>query len=506
MSARDRVVVVGGGHNGLAAAAWLARKGRAVVLCEARETLGGLGARERFGDGFAVPGILHAGPSRALVDALGLERHGLRVRTTPLRVCAPRAGADPIWIAGAGPDGLEGVSSEERERYAAWRSFVARVAPALERLMGTPPADPTGKLWPLLRMGLRLRRLGRADLTELARVAPMCTGDWLRTVLGDERLRAALALAGLEASFLGPWSAGSAALLLLREALAPLELEGGPAALTAALTAACTASGVELRTGAVVRRIVLGPGGASGVELEGGERIESTGVVASSDPRVALGELVGTQRLPARLSADLARIRSRGTSVKVHLALRGGPPACGGVEVEALRTGETLDDLERAFDAVKYGRASERPVLDVRVPSLADPALAPEGHHVVSILAHHAPFAPRAGPWDERARSGFLAATLGELERHCPGVADRVVASELLAPVDLADRYRLPGGHLHHGELAPDQLLFMRPTVDCARHRTPVPDLFLGSSGCHPGPYWRGTAGLFAAAALLAAR
>jgi phytoene dehydrogenase-like protein len=477
---RAKTVVIGGGHNGLTAAAWLAKHGAEVVVLEAREALGGLCASEEFHDGYSVPGVLHdtRGVRPAIVDALGLERHGL-AWTAPAPIVAP--GEDAVWIHA---DRVEGGAKSDAENFAAWRAFVARVRPVLAGLLDRGSPDPAGDLWPLLEAGLKVRRLGADDMLELLRVMPMAVGDWLRDSFDSERLMAALAIGACEGCFTGPWSAGTASNLLLSEAVAGKEVAGGPAALVAALDKAARGFGVEIRTGARVKRIVVDRAGAvRGVELADGEVIDSARVLSSIDPKHTFLDLVGEQRLGTRFAAEVRNIRTRGTTAAVRLALS-APPQVDGEAVNAARIGETLDAVERAFDAAKYRAFAERPAIDARF--FTGDGFAPDGHAAASLLVHAAAF-DRRGGWDDAARTALGDAAVARLAEHFPGIEKNIVAREVLTPNDLATRYCLSGGHVHHGEHALDQRLFMRPTVECGRYATPVPGLFLCGSGSHPG-------------------
>jgi phytoene dehydrogenase-like protein len=512
-------IVIGGGHNGLTAAALLAKSGVKVTVLEAQERTGGLCARYFFGEGaeahadtdddeggkakaYTVPGFFHdtSGVREAVVDHLGLGRYGLARRKAPIRIHAPRAdasvpgrgGGEPIWIEGSEIGGA--VGDKDRAGHKAHRAFIDRVSPVLRALLDRAPPDPTGEVWPLLLTGLKVRRLGSADMLELLRVAPMCVADWMRDTYDTERLRAARAVPALEGAFGGVWSAGTASTLLFKEATKEPEVAGGPAALARALLRCAVAQGVTIRTSCRARRIHLKAGRARAVSFSASgqvETLEADAILSTVDPKQTFLALVGEQRLPLDLATDIRNFRARGTIAKLHLALSGPLALADGTEIEALVTGDTLDDLERAFDPLKYGTYATAPILDVRVPTVADPKLSPvDGHHVVTALVHFAPQTLEAhgdGAWTDEHRDALMEAAIAQLSRHCPAVGSQIVAKELWTPADIASRYGTTGGHIHHGEPALDQLLFMRPTVDCANYATPIPGLFLGGSGSHPG-------------------
>lgn len=507
------VVVIGAGQNGLAAAARLAGAGKKVVILERRDAAGGLAGATELHSGYRVPGILHDEGlvSPRTVAALGLERHGLGWREAPPTFLAESGGRgilldrDPERAAAE----LGARSPHDAQAYARYRGWLAKLRPLFASVLGAPPPplSPAGAggLWEVAKQGLGLWRLGRRDTLELMRVAPMCVADFLNEQFETPLLVEGLAAPAVIGTFAGPWSAGTNTNLLLAEAAPGRYVAGGPAALVAALERAARAAGAEIRTGAEVARIRVAGGRAVGVTLASGEELDAATIVATGDPKRAFLELIAPGTLPIRIEDEYRRIRMRGTAAKVHLALSGPLELAArpGQLLESIRIGGGhVDDLERAFDAVKYRAVSDRPHLEIRVPSVADPTLAPAGHHVVSVLTSYAPYDVDGG-WTEERRAALLETILGTLERHAPGVRARIVAHELLTPADLEARYALTGGQLHHGEPALDQMLVLRPTPSAARYATSVPGLYLGGSGSHAGGGVTCTAGWLAAGAAL---
>jgi phytoene dehydrogenase-like protein len=510
MAARCDAIVLGGGQNGLAAAAHLARRGRKVLLLERSAQLGGLAAAREFHPGWRAPGVLHDDallPPR-LAARLGLERHGLAFRDTPpLLVAAAGGRGIALPRDGHEPAELAARSARDAGALARERAFFAAIAPLVERITTAPPPPLSprspGDWLEVAGHGLAGLRLGRRATLELLRVAPMCVADFLNERFETPALVEALAAPAVAGSWSGPWSAGTATFLLLAEASGGRRIAGGPPALVAALERAARAAGAELRTGAAVERIALEKGRVTGVLLAGGERIDAPLVVSTCDPRRTMLDLVPPGTLPITIEDEFRRIRMRGTLAKVHLALSAPLELAArpGERFEEIRIGGGhVDDLERAFDAVKYRRFSDAPSLDVRVPSLADPSLAPAGGAVVSIAASFAPY-DLDGGWSDERREDLFETVLAVLERHAPNVRSTIVASETLTPADLERDYAVTGGQLHHGEPALDQLLVLRPAPSAARYATSVPGLYLGGSGSHPGGGVRCTAGLLAAEA-----
>jgi phytoene dehydrogenase-like protein len=509
MSERYDVIVIGAGHNGLTTAALLAQKGRRVLVIEARDVIGGLAGGEEFHPGYRHPGLLHDTTAVRpwVVAKLGLERHGL-ARSPHADLLVPQTDGPGLVLSGSSasyatpdPPGLESADIEALARY---NAFLKHIAPVLRRLLDQPPPDLTrtraGDLLQLGRTGLALRGLGKRDMMEVLRIVSMPVADWLNEFFTSELLKAALAGPAVYSTYSGPRSPGSNANLLLAVAGASQPVAGGPQALIAALEKAALSQGVEIRTGAAVERILLDGDRVSGIETSSGERIEAGTVAASCDPKQLFLDLLPPPVLARSFESDLVNFRARGTTAKMHLALSGYPEFSSrpGRVFEHVRTGEDLNEIERAFDAIKYRQISERPVLDIRFPTVTTPGLAPEGHHVASILVSFAPFELEGG-WSDSGRERLHQAVLTVLRDYAPGIEDLIVGREVLSPADLAERYRLTQGHLFHGEHALDQRL-IRPAPACARYATPLAGLYLCGSGSHPG------GGLTCAPGALAAR
>ena len=379
----------------------------------------------------------------------------------------------------------------------------------------TPPSidSPAPKeLWRLMQTARQFRGLGPIDGYRLLRWGPMPVADLVHEHVETPFVAAALAADGIHGAMLGPWSAGSGLLFLLHaanDASGDPRLvwpKGGPGALSTALARAAEAAGVTIATGVRVVSIETDGGRVRGVTLADGRRLDATAVASGIDPKTTYG-MCDPMTLPAEVRWRARCYRTAGTLAKVNLALS-ALPVVPGAEREQLTTrlriAPDIDYVERAFDEVKYGRMSLAPYVEALIPSLVDPTLAPQGAHVMSVYAQYAPHTLRDSSWDE-ARPRLLDSVLGALDRAMPGIRGMVVASEVLTPADLEREWGMAGGHIHHGELALDQLFTMRPLLGWSQYRTPIDGLWLCGAGTHPGLGLTGGSGANAAREILRA-
>jgi phytoene dehydrogenase-like protein len=501
------VIVIGGGHNGLVAAALLARGGLKPLVLERRDVLGGAAVTEEFHPGFKASTVAHLlGPLRAsVVHDLDLRHRGLAFIEPEPRVFAPmpEGGGVCLWgDAGKTAFELRKLSAKDAEAYPELHRSLSAISAYLSRLLVLTPPDIDrplrGPILPWVGLGMGFRGLGREDAQRLLRWGPMAVADFASEWFSSEVLRALVCGRGIHGLFAGPWSAGTTANLLLQSATGDgnaagtaVQVTGGLGSLIGALTAAARQHGAEIRTGAAVERIVVKDGQVGGVVLASGEEIAARAVVSSADPkRTFLGLLD-----PAVLDPDdvrrLRNYRQQGMASKVNLALDALPVFRGDVPSEVLRgrihVGPDVDDLERAFDDAKYGGISRQPYLEATIPTLSDPALAPAGKHVMSVYVQFTPYALRDGGGWEARRDEVGDVTLKTLERYAPGLTRLVLGRQVLTPVDLERTYGLTGGHPSHGEMALDQLFLARPLIGWGRYRGPLPGLYMCGAGTHPG-------------------
>jgi phytoene dehydrogenase-like protein len=498
------IILIGAGHNGLVAAFYLARAGYKPIVLERRGVVGGAAVTEEIAPGFRCPTLAHAtGPLRAsIVRDMDLARRVEFVRPDPRLVAlAPDGRALAFSDRRRTSDGIKAFSDADAARYpefcAAMERLGAFLAPLLET---TPPSlsDPAAaEVWGMLKIGRRFRGLGRTDGYRLLRWMPMAVADLVAEWFTTDLLQAAVAARAIAGSFAGPWSAGTGAVLLLTAAADPepggnsVGVTGGPGALSRAMADAAREAGAEIRVNAQVARVLVRGGRAAGVVLADGSEIAAHAVVSNADPKQTLLGLVDPAELEPGFLTKIRNYRTPGTVAKINLAL-GALPVFRGVANPAdlhgrVHIGPGIDYLERAFDAAKYGEISAEPFLDLTIPTLSDPALAPPGRHVMSVYAQFAPRKLAGGEDWAGARDRLADIVLRTLERYAPGLTATVEHRHVVTPADLEEAYGLTGGHILHGEPALDQLFTMRPVLGWAQYRTPIDGLFLCGAGTHPG-------------------
>jgi phytoene dehydrogenase-like protein len=521
---RYDALVVGAGHNGLVAACYLAKAGRKVLVAERRDVVGGIIANTEVAPGITAPGIAHTVGRlrRSILKDLRLESHGLELIRPDVRAFAPQPDGSGLTFWGDAARTTEGLREHSAHDAEAYPAF-DRHARALATFLGaineaTPPDIDTPSIADAiagLKLGKAFRGLGSKTGREATRALPMAVADFIRESFESDAVCGALAARGLWFTAMGPWAASTAAWLLNDSAGndggaagQTVFAKGGTGALARALAAAATALGAEIRTGAEVERILTDDGGrAVGVAFAGGEEVASRVVVSAVDPKRTLTTLLDPVVLGPELVWRGRNIRTPGATAKVDLALS-GVPRFNGADEERLRgrivIAPGIDYLERAADAAKYGRVSDDPMLEVTIPSLSDPSLAPEGQHVMSVLFQAAPYALRDGGWErERDRIGDL--TVKTLETYAPGLGELITARVVRTPVDLEREYGLSGGHVQHSEPGLENFFAWRPLLGHARYRFGVPGLFLCGSGAHPGGGITGGPGQNAAREIAAA-
>lgn len=502
------IIIIGAGHNGLVAAYYLARAGLKTLVLERREIVGGGSVTEEFHPGFRCS-TLAGSPGPLLpriIKDFQLERRGVEFIMPDVRVWAPNANGNSICIyedTKRTAEELTNISRTDAERYPEFISTFARIGRALAPMLTMTPPDiedlSANEVWQLGKLGWAIRGLGKKDEYRLLRYGPMAVADLAAEWFETEGLRALVAARGISGAFAGPWSAGTSAAVLQQAAnggnpFAPSSLvKGGMGALADALAQAATEAGAEIRTGAEVVKVQVKDGKAVGVVLRNDEEVPSWTIVSSHDPGITVLELVDPGELEPSYLNHMQNYRAHGTVAKVQLALSALPEFIGLTASSAkeklsgrIHIGPEIDYLELAFDAAKYCEISPQPYLDIRIPSLSDPSLAPDGAHVVSIHAQFAPYHLKDGDWNSR-REELGDIVVKTLSNYAPNLRNLIVARQVITPLDLEQTYGLRRGHIHHGEQSLDQFFAFRPLIGWAQYRTPIKGLYLCSAGTHPG-------------------
>jgi phytoene dehydrogenase-like protein len=501
-------IIVGGGHNGLTCAAYLAKAGRKVLLLERRHILGGATVSEEIHPGFTFSSCSYVVSllRPQVIRDLELAKHGLEILPLDWTFSPFEDGSSLL----RGPDGemnrrnIARFSPRDAERYPFFGQAMSELGRLVKPLIEAPTPEPS-KLKPstiieLLRLGKRFKDLDEDWMAANLKMMTMSAVDFLSEWFESERLIGPMSVSGIIGTFLGIRSPGTAYVLLhhymgeIDGAFRAWGLQkGGTGGVAMAIARSARALGAEIKTECPVDKILMSGGEARGVVLENGDEYHAKVVVSGADPHRTFLGMVGEDRLDADFATQIKRFKMRGSSGKVNLALDSLPefhgldadsPALGG----DITIAPSVDYLERAYDDAKYGRFSRQPFLDCVIPSLTDPSVAPPGKHVMSIFVQYAPYAIAEGPADwENQREAFGDAVIDTLERFSPGIKDRILHRHVLTPWDIEQTYGLTEGNIFHGELSLEQLAFMRPAAGWARYRTPIERLWLCGSGAHPG-------------------
>jgi phytoene dehydrogenase-like protein len=515
-------VVIGGGHNGLTHAAYLARAGRRVLVLERRGVVGGAAVTEEVFPGFHVSECSYVVSllRPEIIRELDLARHGLEI--LPLDgTFTPMLDGNYLWRVndhGRTRREIARHSRVDAEAYDEYGRAMIDMARFVKPILDLTPADPLSlhprDLKQLAFLGRRFLKLAPGDRYNIVQLMTMSAVDFLDGWFETDVLKATMAASGIIGTFLGVRSPGTA-YVLLHHYMGEIDgafrswgfARGGTGAISLSIASAARAAGVEIRTEAAVERILAVNGRAVGVVLEGGEEIRAGVVSSCLDPRRTFLGLLGGEHLPAEFVEGLQQYRYRGSSGKVNLALDALPdftclPGPGRHLRGAVSISPSIDYMERAYDEAKYGWYSRRPYIDVVIPSLTDPSVAPPGTHLMSCFVQYAPYRLRGSTWDaERERFGDT--VVDTLAEFAPNIRSIIRHRQVITPLDLEREFGLTEGNIFHGELSLEQLYFLRPVSGWAKYRTPVRNLYLCGSGAHPGGGIMAAPGRNAAAAVL---
>jgi len=496
-------IIIGGGTNGLAAAGRLAKAGRKVLVLESAAVAGGGATTREFAMGYKVSAVAHL---LNLLDPRVEQGLGLKLSLAAANISTTALSSvgDHLALQGNYGETISGSLPEaDRVSWLELRQKLMRFANVLKPFKAmTPPRLGKGvgnEMLKLAGLGLKIRGLGRDDLREFMRLMLINVADVLDDELKDERLKGVVAFDTVLGAHLGPRSPNSLLLLLNRLAGETLSLPaGGMGSVAAAMAKAVQALGVDIRLNAKVKSVNIVGDRATGVTLQNGDVIDATTVISAINPKTTFLDLVGPRHLDTGMVRRAGNILMRGNAVKLHLALKGAPNFNDADLKTRLVIAPSVRVVEDAFNPVKYGEFSHDPVMEIVIPSAFEEGFAPKGHHVLSAIVQYAPVV-----MDAKARAAFLKRIMATLESYAPGIGKLVVKSELLTPEDLENQYGFVGGNWHHGELAAEQMLFLRPFIGAAQYETAIPGLWLAGAGSHPGGGISGAAGWNAAERIL---
>jgi phytoene dehydrogenase-like protein len=517
-------IIIGGGHNGLVTAAYLGKAGRKVLVLERRAIVGGAAVTEELIPGFKFSSCADGtgGLSPAIIRDLDLYRHGLEYLPADPVIFAPQPDGRSLTIwrdIQRTVQEIEPFSRRDAARYPDFIALMGKVSKLVGALMTvTPPHMPrpaATDMPELLKLLGPARQLSKKDIYDTLRILPMSVSDLLDEWFESDAVRGLIAARGISGITWGPRAAGTAYMLLYScagdsQAFSSGGIvEGGMGGLTQAIARAARHYGVEIRTGAEVAEIVVENGQTNTVRLANGQTLTAAAIISNADPRTTFMNLVDPAYLDPFFVKQVQNIKYRGSGARVHLALKELPQftALNGNDSGEYLRGYTriapsLNYLEKAFDAAKYGQFARQPYLDVTIPSLLDPSLAPVGNHVMSIYMQYAPYQLREGNWDD-CREALGQAVIDTLAEYAPNLKKSILHTRVLTPLDLETIYSLPEGNPNHGEMTLDQFLYMRPVPGYAQYRAPIEGLYMCGAGTHPGGGVTGLPGYNAAREIL---
>jgi phytoene dehydrogenase-like protein len=515
-------IIIGGGHNGLVNAAYLARAGKKVIVLERRHLVGGATVTEEIFPGFKfsvfsyVVSILRP----EIIRDLNLPAHGLTI--LPLEsTLTPLPDGDYLYRDGDHFRTLRDIarhSPRDAANYDDYARWMYHMAKAVKYILGIIPPDPTSlhpkHLGGLATLGKHMLGLGAEQLYMLTKLMTMSSADFLEEWFECEPLKASMSASGIIGTYLGPRSPGTA-YVLLHHYMGEIDgsfrawgfQKGGTGAIAETIASAARSFGAEIRVNASVARVIVKNGRATGVALQNGDELEANVVISSLDPKRTFLQMVDPSLLPDEMVSAIRKFNIRGSSGKVNLALDALPNlACWPGEGPHLRgaisISPSLDYLEKAYDDAKYGNFSQRPYIDMIIPSMIDPDMAPPGKHVMSCFVQYAPYQLREGTWEEK-REAFGDAVVDTLSEYIPNLKDIILYRQVMTPWDMEQVAGLSQGNIFHGELSLSQLFFLRPAPGLAQYRTPIKGYWQCGSGTHPGGGITGAPGRLAALEIL---
>ncbi|HEY6306140.1 MAG TPA: NAD(P)/FAD-dependent oxidoreductase [Candidatus Angelobacter sp.] len=517
------VIVIGGGHNGLTHAAYLARAGKKVLVLERRHVLGGAAVTEEVFPGFkfSVCSYVVSLLRPEIIRDLDLPRHGLEI--LPLDgTFTPMPNGDYLWRVndhGKTRREIARHSKLDAEAYEEFGKAMQAMCRFVKPILGMVPPDPSTlnprELMKLLFLGRRFQGLSSEDKYNQVQLMTMSAVDFLDQWFETDVLKATMSASGIIGTFLGVRSPGTA-YVLLHHYMGEIDgafrswgfSRGGTGAISNAIAEAAREAGAEIRTQAAVARIIVKNNRAQGVVLGNGDEIRADVVSSGVDPRLTFIKFIEDGLLPAEFLEDVQRYKFRGSSGKVNIALDGLPdfkclPGPGAHLRGAISISPSVEYMERAYDDAKYGNFSRRPYIDMVIPSLTDPSVAPPGKHVMSCFVQYAPYKLRPGlNWDE-LRETFGNNVIDTIAEYAPNLKNIILNKQVLTPLDLEREFGLSEGNIFQGELSLEQLFFLRPVPGYAQFRTPIKNLYMCGSATHPGGGIMGAPGRLAALEIL---